>query len=172
MPFITDRRLFQGRPRPSPRFIGSGISWSRLFHCLSVRSRYPCIRVLMVCSASALVSFRLFPDRRRSSRNARPTGLHLNERNGFARKQGSVRHFSAARRRRTESPYAGPSFHDCPSKSNTCPANCFSPNKSFCCYQLEAVVPNLPRVLDSRLTVWLVWNGSLTHSKRGSVWPV
>jgi transposase len=27
---------------------------------------------------------------------------------------------------------------------NACPANCFSPNKSFCCNQLEELVPQCP----------------------------
>jgi CheY-like chemotaxis protein len=57
MPFITDRRLFQGRPRPSRRFIGSGISGPRLSHCSSVKSRDWCMRVLMTCSAPGVGPF-------------------------------------------------------------------------------------------------------------------
>ena len=48
---VADRRLFQARPWPSRRFIGSGISGSRVFHCLSVKSRACHMRVLMTCSA-------------------------------------------------------------------------------------------------------------------------
>jgi hypothetical protein len=36
---MTERRLFQGRPRPSDRVLGFGISGSRVFHCSSVKSR-------------------------------------------------------------------------------------------------------------------------------------
>jgi len=39
MPLMTERRLFQGRPRPSDRILGFGISGSRVFHCSSVKSR-------------------------------------------------------------------------------------------------------------------------------------
>ena len=39
MPFMTERRLFQGRPRPSGRVLGFGISGSRIFHCSSFKSR-------------------------------------------------------------------------------------------------------------------------------------
>lgn len=39
MPFKTARRFFQGRPRPSLRRGGSGMSLSRVSHCASVRSR-------------------------------------------------------------------------------------------------------------------------------------
>src|SRR5215469_14774780 len=47
-PFITDRRLFQGRPRPSRRFRGSGISGTSTFHWSSVKSCASRMRVLMV----------------------------------------------------------------------------------------------------------------------------
>jgi hypothetical protein len=47
LPFRTDRRFFQGRPRPSGRLPGFGISGSRVFHCSSVRSRVQRIPVLM-----------------------------------------------------------------------------------------------------------------------------
>src|ERR1700678_2781818 len=46
-PFSTDRRLFQGRPRRARRFLGFGISGSRVFHCSSVRSRVCNIPVSM-----------------------------------------------------------------------------------------------------------------------------
>jgi len=36
-----------------------------------------------------------------------------------------------------------------PSKSNTCAAICFSPNKSFCSNQLKEVIPKSLPVLDS-----------------------
>lgn len=39
MPLMTERRLFQGRPQPSDRVLGFGISGSRVFHCSSVKSR-------------------------------------------------------------------------------------------------------------------------------------
>jgi hypothetical protein len=46
IPSRTARRAFHGRPRPSFRRDGSGISGSRTDHCESVRSRLVCIIAL------------------------------------------------------------------------------------------------------------------------------
>jgi hypothetical protein len=50
---MTDRRLVQGRPRPSRRLLGLGISGSRVSHCSSVMSRVYRIPMLMPCGPDA-----------------------------------------------------------------------------------------------------------------------
>ena len=72
---MTERRLFQGRPRPSDRILGFGISGSRVFHCFVGQITRMAHSVLMHCGTFRVLRnhFRLGYPLGQSRRRTRET---------------------------------------------------------------------------------------------------